>query len=172
MLLLLWGLLLGGCGAEQVMGAYLSANQDEIAQPYSVDTRPVRFEVAPGTTAQAIAQQLQEANLIGDARLFQLFRYQLCSERRGIKGYSKVGCEIGNGADMVLMPMGDDNAPNQIEMIHQVVEIRDDVIDPQHIIFREHDAGINNEDILAVFVKHHIFSNFPQTTQGNDAKFF
>lgn len=71
--LLLFALLLSGCSAEQVMGAYLSANQEEITQPYSVDARPVRFVVEPGTPAQAIAQQLQEARLIGDARLFEAY---------------------------------------------------------------------------------------------------
>ncbi len=55
------------------MGAYLRTHQDEVSQPYSVDSRPVRFEVAPGSPAQLIAQQLQEAGLIGDARLFEAY---------------------------------------------------------------------------------------------------
>ncbi len=66
-------LLLASCSGDQVMGAYLRTNQDEVTQPYSVDSRPVRFEVAPGSPAQLIAQQLQEANLIGDARLFEAY---------------------------------------------------------------------------------------------------
>jgi hypothetical protein len=47
--------------------------------------------------------------------------------------------------------------------LYQVVEIGDDVIDPQHIIFREHDAAVYDQDILAVLVHHHVFSYFSQT---------
>ena len=42
----------------------------------------------------------------------------------------------------------------------------------QKIIFWEHDASIDDQDLLIVFVNHHILTNFPQTSQGNDAKFF
>jgi hypothetical protein len=52
------------------------------------------------------------------------------------------------------------------------MEVGDDVIDAQHIVFGEHNAAIYDQDLLAVFIEHHILPHLPQATQGNDAKFF
>ena len=55
--------------------------------------------------------------------------------------------------------------------IQQVIEIRDDVIDPQHIVFGEHDTGVHDHEVVPILVNDHILPNFPQASQGNDAKF-
>jgi UPF0755 protein len=72
-----WLLLLGvaGCGGggERVLQGYLSANEAALQQPASIDNTPVRFEVAPGTPARAIGQQLQAAGLITDDLLFEAY---------------------------------------------------------------------------------------------------
>jgi len=73
-LLLLFGLfLLAGCSRQDVLNSYLTNNYDELNRPFSVDTRPMRFEVAPGSTARAIAEQLAAAGLIGDPTLFEAY---------------------------------------------------------------------------------------------------
>jgi UPF0755 protein len=65
---------LAGCsGGELALRSYLEANQDHLDQPASVDSRPVRFEVAPGTPARRIGQQLREAGLITDDYLFEAY---------------------------------------------------------------------------------------------------
>jgi hypothetical protein len=46
----------------------------------------------------------------------------------------------------------------------QIVKIRDDIVDSQHIILGKHDACIYNEDIVPVFIKDHILPNLPQAT--------
>ena len=68
-------LLLSSCrmGGQPALRAYLSANQAQLDRPYSVDDRPVRFEVVPGASARAIGQQLQDAGLIGDDLLFEAY---------------------------------------------------------------------------------------------------
>ncbi|NJN82887.1 MAG: endolytic transglycosylase MltG [Caldilineaceae bacterium] len=79
-----WGLLLSVClllfalaacsrGGERVLEGYLNANLDQLDRPTSVDSRPVRFEVAPGTPARTIGQQLQQAGLIRDELLFEAY---------------------------------------------------------------------------------------------------
>ena len=71
LLLLLAVGLLSACstsGGERVLEAYLSSNEEQLDQPASVDTQTVRFEVAPGTPARVIGQNLQRAGLIKDDR--------------------------------------------------------------------------------------------------------
>ncbi|MBI3958152.1 MAG: endolytic transglycosylase MltG [Chloroflexi bacterium] len=62
-----------GCSRQDVLVSYLANNEEAIYRPYSVDTRPMRFEVTPGSTARAIAEQLAAAGLIGDATLFEAY---------------------------------------------------------------------------------------------------
>lgn len=71
LLLALW--VTACSGGERVLQTYLSANEDALYLPTSVDNTPVRFEVAPGTPARAIGQQLQEAGLITDDLLFEAY---------------------------------------------------------------------------------------------------
>jgi UPF0755 protein len=65
--------LLAGCSAESMLGAYLSANQEKLEQPASAQSRPVQFVIEPGTAARTIAENLQAAGLIEDARLFEAY---------------------------------------------------------------------------------------------------
>jgi ribosome maturation factor RimP len=69
--------------------------------------------------------------------------------------------EIRQRADVVLVPMRDDDPDYAVGFVQQIVEIWDDVIDPQHVIFGEHDAGIHDQDIPAVFIRSHVLPHFP-----------
>jgi UPF0755 protein len=55
------------------LNAYLAANRSQLTRPVSVDDRPIRFAIEPGTPARAIGQQLQEAGLINDDLLFEAY---------------------------------------------------------------------------------------------------
>jgi UPF0755 protein len=74
---LLLGLILAltGCrlGGRPALRAYLLTNESALTQPFSVDDRPVRFVVEPGTPARVIGQNLQAAGLIGDDLLFEAY---------------------------------------------------------------------------------------------------
>lgn len=63
----------GGAGGDRVLQTYLSANEDALYLPASVDNSPVRFVVEPGTPARTIGRQLVEAGLITDDLLFEAY---------------------------------------------------------------------------------------------------
>jgi len=58
---------------ERLSSVYLNTHQDELQKPISVDPRPVRFVVEPGTPARVIGQNLVKAGLISDDRLFEAY---------------------------------------------------------------------------------------------------
>lgn len=67
---------LGGCsstGGERVLTAYLNSNLAAVDKPVSVDSRPVRFVVEPGTPARTIGKNLVAAGLIEDDLLFEAY---------------------------------------------------------------------------------------------------
>lgn len=68
-------LALSACrlGGQPALSAYLAANQQQLTRPFSVDDRPVRFTVEPGTPARVIGQNLQAAGLISDDLLFEAY---------------------------------------------------------------------------------------------------
>ncbi len=43
--------------------------------------------------------------------------------------------------------------------LHQIVIVRNNEIDPEHIILREHNAGIDDEDIIPIFDDGHILAD-------------
>lgn len=72
-LVLLFTLAGCGMGSEAMLQVYLRTHQAEVNQPAATDARPVRFTVEPGTPARLIGQQLLDAGLITDARLFEAY---------------------------------------------------------------------------------------------------
>ena len=60
-------------GGDRVLSTYLSANEDALYVPTSVDDTPVRFEVEPGSPARAIGAKLQAEGLITDDLLFEAY---------------------------------------------------------------------------------------------------
>lgn len=68
-------LFLSGCslGSEMMLRVYLQTHGAQVQQAASTDSKPVRFVVEPGSPARIIAQQLQAAGLITDARLFEAY---------------------------------------------------------------------------------------------------
>ncbi len=67
------GLAACSLGGDTMLSGYLKTHQKQLGQPISVDTRPRRFVVEPGTPARLIGQNLVKANLIGDDRLFEAY---------------------------------------------------------------------------------------------------
>ena len=54
----------------------------------------------------------------------------------------------GRGADVVLVPVGDEDAADLGRVFSQIGEIRDDQIDTGQVVIREGGAAIHNKDIL------------------------
>ena len=70
-----FALSLAACnsGGERLSSVYLNTHQAQLQQPLSVDARPIRFVVQPGTPARIIGQNLVKAGLITDDQLFEAY---------------------------------------------------------------------------------------------------
>src|SRR5512138_2523911 len=76
-----------------------------------------------------------------------------------------------NGANVVFMSVGDDDAHDLFSFLAQVFIIGNDVIDPEHVIAREHNTRVNDHDLVVVLIGSHVLAYFPKSTQGNDLQF-
>jgi hypothetical protein len=67
---------------------------------------------------------------------------------------------VSDSPRVVFMTMRYDDGAYLGDFILQITEIGDDVVNPQHIVLRKHDAGVNHEDVFPVLDSHHILPNF------------
>ena len=64
--------------------------------------------------------------------------------------------DIGQGADVILVRMGEHNGFELVAAFQQVTYIRDDQIDSQKIGARKHQSAVNGDGGIAVFDQHHV----------------
>ena len=70
---LILSLVLAGCTGDSVLSAYLETNRAKLDQPASTEPSPTQFVIQPGQPARTIAENLANAGLITDARLFEAY---------------------------------------------------------------------------------------------------
>ena len=75
---------------------------------------------------------------------------------------------IGNGPDMVLMAMGDEQAPQPGSVLDEIGDVGDDAVDAVHIIAGEGHSAVHHDDLAAVFVNGHILADLIETAERDD----
>ena len=73
---------------------------------------------------------------------------------------------------MVFVAVGDDDAAQLFLALQQVADIGDDQVDAQHLFLGEHQAGIDDDDVVVVLDGHHVLADFAQAAEGDDLEFF
>ena len=76
--------------------------------------------------------------------------------------------QIGQAADMVLMPVGDEQALDAILVFQHIGEIRYDEIDAEHFFIREDKAAVNQDHIPLAFIQRNILSHFAETAKRDN----
>jgi hypothetical protein len=65
---------------------------------------------------------------------------------------------------VVFVAVRQNDRANALAILLQVGNVRDDQVDAQELRFREHHAGVNNNDVVAVAQRHHVHAKFAETT--------
>ena len=79
---------------------------------------------------------------------------------------------IRDSADVVLMAVRDDVAAQLVDVALEVGRIRDDEVYAEHVVVRERDAAVDDDDISAVLDHGHVLADLVETAQGDDFQFF
>ena len=75
---------------------------------------------------------------------------------------------IGDGSDVVLVAVGDEDAPDLALVLDEVAHIRDDHVDAVHIVIREPHSAVHDHDVVPVLVDGQVFPDLIQTAQRYD----
>ena len=76
--------------------------------------------------------------------------------------------QIGQTADMVFMPVGQQDTPDPVGILFQIGIIRNHQIHPQHIFVRERQTAVDDDHIFFVFDDGQILTDLVQAAQHHD----
>jgi hypothetical protein len=71
---------------------------------------------------------------------------------------------------VVFVTVRDDDAAQLIALVAQIFPIGNDEVDAQHVVFGEHDAAIDQDDVLAVLEGRHVLADFAAPAERDDAQ--
>ncbi len=95
-------------------------------------------------------------------------------------GQRELGAPDGNvqfaenprqGADVVLVAVCKDDAAHMLAILEQIRNVGDDDVDAQQLGFGKHQAGVNNNDVVAEADGHAVHSELAQPAQRNNMQF-
>ena len=76
--------------------------------------------------------------------------------------------QVRQAADVVLVPVGDEQALDAVLVLQHVGEIGDDQINTEHIGIRENQAAVDQDHIALAFIQGDVFADFAQAAQRAD----
>ena len=104
--------------------------------------------------------------------LLQLQLDETGGEAGAVDGHVDLLEHIGDGADVVLVAVGDEQAPNPGFVLDEIRHIGDHAVDAVHVITGEGHTTVHHDDLTAVFIGGHVLADLVETAKGNDFQFF
>ena len=100
--------------------------------------------------------------------LLQLFVDESQGQGRAVDRHVQLLQHEGQGADMVLVAVGQADGADLVAAFAQPGDIGDDVIDAEHVRLGKHQAAVDDDDVVAVLIGHHVHADFAQAAEGDD----
>ena len=111
---------------------------------------------------------------LGGAHQPVLLQLQLDKPRRefrAVDGQVDLLEHIGDGADVILVAVGDEQTPQTAAVLHQIRHVGDDAVDAVHVVAGECHAAVHHDD-PAVLIGGHVLADLVQTAKRDDFQFF
>ena len=119
------------------------------------------------------------ASLHGDELrgLHQLVLLQLQLDEAGgeagaVDGHVDLLEDVGNGADVVLVAVGDEQAPDPGLVLDEVADVGDHAVDAVHVVPGEGHAAVHHDDLAAILIGGHVLADLVETAKGDNFQFF
>ena len=100
---------------------------------------PQRLPVADGDEPRPLVQ----------VELAELLLDEGQGQRRPVDGHVEAVEEVGEGADVVLVPVREHDAEQPVAALRQVREVRDDDVDAEVLLLGEHQPAVHGDDVVA-----------------------
>ena len=104
--------------------------------------------------------------------LLQLQAHQAQGHPGRVDGGVEGPQHVGQGANVVLMPVGEKDPPDLVLVLDQIAHVRDDHVHAIHIIVGKAHAHVHDDNIVAILIDGEVFADLIESAQGNDFQFF
>ena len=110
----------------------------------------------------------REHRIVVELVLLDLDPEQPAGERRGVhRDAGELGQDVRQATDVVLMGMGDQERPDVRPALLEVGDVGDDEVDPEHLLVGEHEAAVDDDDVVAVLEHVHVLADLAHAAQRN-----
>ena len=110
--------------------------------------------------------------LVGNAMLFQLQLDKPVCHRCAVNRATNLLHAVGDRADMIFVPVGNEHTPQLFCILHQIGKIRNDQVYAVHIFIGKSNTAVHNDHIPTVFQNSDILADLVKTAKGNNFQFF
>src|SRR5439155_1160748 len=112
---------------------------------------------------------LAERRLVRELVLAELGADEAVRELRAVdRDLDELAKHVRQRADVVLVRVRHEKAADPRLSRPQVGDVGDDEIDAQHLFVGEHEAGVDDDDVVARFDRQHVLPDLADTTERDD----
>ena len=91
---------------------------------------------------------------------------EAAGERRGVDGHAReLGQDVRQTADMVLVGVRDEERLDLVAALLEVRHIGHDQVDAEHLLVGEHQAAVDDHDLVAVLEDVHVLADLAHAAQ-------
>ena len=116
-------------------------------------------------------RDLDELGFVEELMLFELAFDVGQGELGGVDGNLELAEDPGQSADVVLVAMGEDDGADVLPVLDEVGDVGHDDVDAQQLCFREHEAGIDDDDVVFPAEGEAVHAEFAEAAEGDDFQF-
>jgi hypothetical protein len=113
----------------------------------------------------ATGDDLAEGGGLEQASFVQALLYECEGEARAVHGHVQVAKDVWERPDVVFVAMREDDGANVGAILLKVSDVGNDEIDAEKLGFREHHAGVDDEDVVADPQGHHVHAEFAEAAE-------
>src|SRR5271170_3168774 len=83
----------------------------------------------------------------------------------------ELGKNPGQGADVVFVAVSEDDGAHLLAIFGEVRNVRNDDVDAEQFGFREHEAGVDDDNVVTPAHSHAVHSELTEPAQGHNMQF-
>ena len=112
-----------------------------------------------------------ELDFAQQPRFLELARNEVGGERRGVERNAQFTREIGDGADVVLVRVGEHDAEQVARALFDELEIGEHQVDARVFVAREGHAQIDHQPLAVAAIQVDVHADFARTSKGKEKQF-
>src|SRR6267142_986186 len=107
---------------------------------------------------------------IQQAGFFEALFDQRECETRAKDRNIEIAKDVRKRADVIFVSVGENDGADEMTILLEVGDVRNDKVNAEELGFREHHTGVYDDDVVAEAKRHHVHAKFAETAEGNCEK--